>query len=46
MYVLRENIKNIKNFMVKFSIFTAEKKSLFIAWVCFRNDVSLFIAYN
>ena len=36
MYVLSENIKNIIIFLVKFSIFTAEK-FLYIAWACFRN---------
>ena len=37
MYALSKNNKNSKNFLVKFSIFTAEKKSLYIAWACFRN---------
>ena len=36
-FVLSKNIKNIKIFMVEFSIFTAEKKSLYIAWASFRN---------
>ena len=35
--VWSENIKNIKFLPKKDSIFTAEKKSLFIAWVSFRN---------
>ena len=30
--------KNIKNFPLKFSIFTGEKKSLYIAWASFRNE--------
>ena len=25
---------------MKFSIFTGEKKSLYIAWTCFRNEIS------
>ena len=37
MYVLSENISKIKNFLLKFLSFTAEKKSPFIAWTSFRN---------
>ena len=37
MYVLSEYIKNINFFLVKFLIFIDEKKSLYIAWACFRN---------
>ena len=40
--VLSNHIKIIKIFQMKFSIFNGEKKSLYIAWVCFRNDVSGF----
>ena len=36
MYVLSKNIKNIKSFLMKFSIFTAEK-NLYIARASFRN---------
>ena len=32
-------IKNIKIFPMKFSIFTAEKKSLYIAWASFRYGI-------
>ena len=37
-YVLSKNKKNIKKFLMKFSIFATEKKSIYIAWASFRND--------
>ena len=39
MYVLRENIKNIKTLPMKFSFFSSEKKKkfLYIAWASFHN---------
>ena len=36
-YVWSKNKKNITIFHLKFFIFLAVKKSLYIAWVCFRN---------
>ena len=41
-YVLSKNIKNIKIFLMKFSIFTSEKKKLYIAWACFGNVAVMF----
>ena len=40
MYVLSKNIINIKIvFLVKhFNFITEKKKSLYIAWACFRNE--------
>ena len=37
MYILRENVKNIKLFPMKFSFF-AFLQSLYTAWACLRND--------
>ena len=42
--VLSQNVKDIKIFPSKFSIFTAGKKSLFIAWVFFHNAFALIIS--
>ena len=39
-YVLRNNIKNVNFFLMKFSIFTAEKY-LYIAWACFHQFAQL-----
>ena len=36
-YVLSKNKKNITIFPMKIIVFTAVKKSLTIAWTCFRN---------
>ena len=36
-YGLSKTINNIFFFLVNFSIFTAEKKSLYIEWASFRN---------
>ena len=36
-YVLSKNMKIIKIFRLKIVIFTAVKKSLYVAWVGFRN---------
>ena len=41
MYTL-EPPRDIKIFLMKFSIFTGEKKSLYIARACFRNGVVVF----
>ena len=38
--VLSKNVKNIKIFTTKFSIFTAEKKSLHIVWASFHKWVN------
>ena len=38
MYVLKKNSTDIKIFLVKFSMFTAEKKNLCNKWASFRND--------
>ena len=35
-----KNKKNIKNFPTKFSFFSPEKKSLYIAWASFRNGTN------
>ena len=36
-YVLSKNMKIIKRFRLKIVIFTAVKKSLYVAWAGFRN---------
>ena len=36
-YALSKNMKIIKKNQLKIVIFTAVKKSLYIAWACFRN---------
>ena len=46
-YVSRKNIKTIKNFLMKFSIFTVEKilcntLLYYIAWACFRSVIFLY----
>ena len=35
--ILSKTIRNVNFFPTKFSIFPTEKKSLYIAWACFRN---------
>ena len=39
---LSKNMKYINFFPINFSIFTVEKKSMYIAWACFRNEASKF----